>query len=106
MAVESKLMTSRRWRRSHSGVLDALAARVAAYAERVIAGTRRGAEALSLPVLGGHTQLGAPAALAVTGSRRAIRPVAAGSGASSHEGAPIRDLRPGLDAVAELMTVS
>ena len=37
-------------------------------------------EAFDLPVLGGHTQLGVPAALSVTGLGRTATPVAAGGG--------------------------
>ena len=62
------------------GALDALAAANVAAAGRVIAGLRAGAEAFDLPILGGHTQLGVPAALSVTGLGRAAAPVAAGGG--------------------------
>jgi AIR synthase-related protein len=62
------------------GALDALAAADRNHAERVLAGIRDGAEALALPVLGGHTQLGVPAALSVTGVGRASVPVPAGGG--------------------------
>jgi putative N-acetyltransferase (TIGR04045 family) len=62
------------------GALDALAAAERQHAERVLAGIRSGAEAFGLPVLGGHTQLGVPAALAVTGVGRASGPVPAGGG--------------------------
>jgi putative N-acetyltransferase (TIGR04045 family) len=62
------------------GALDALAAPDAAHAQRVIAGIRAGADALGLPVIGGHTSLGAPAALAVTGLGTTADPVAAGDG--------------------------
>jgi putative N-acetyltransferase (TIGR04045 family) len=48
------------------GLLDALGARDATFAARVLSGLRRGAEAYGVPVLGGHTQLGVPAALSVT----------------------------------------
>jgi AIR synthase-related protein len=48
------------------GLLDALGARDASFAARVLAGLRRGAAAYGVPVLGGHTQLGVPAALSVT----------------------------------------
>ena len=61
------------------GSLDTLAAADRQHAERVLAGLRRGAEALGLPVLGGHTQLGVPAALSVTGIGRASAPVPAGA---------------------------
>jgi putative N-acetyltransferase (TIGR04045 family) len=62
------------------GALDALGAVDAAHAERIIAGLRAGAEAFDLPILGGHTQLGVPAALSVTGLGRAAAPVASGGG--------------------------
>jgi hypothetical protein len=48
------------------GLLDALGARDASFAARVLSGLRRGAAAWGVPVLGGHTQLGVPAALSVT----------------------------------------
>jgi putative N-acetyltransferase (TIGR04045 family) len=57
------------------GALDALGAADAASAARVLAGVRRGAEAFDLPILGGHTQLGVPAALSVTGLGHATDPV-------------------------------
>jgi len=47
------------------GLLDALGARDASFAARVLSGLRRGAAAYGVPVLGGHTQLGVPAALSV-----------------------------------------
>ena len=62
------------------GALDALAAPGGAHAARVLDGIRRASEALALPVLGGHTSLGAPAALVVTGIGRAAAPVPAGGG--------------------------
>jgi AIR synthase-related protein len=62
------------------GALDALAAPDAAHAERVITGIRAGADALGLPVIGGHTSLGAPASLAVTGLGATADPVPAGAG--------------------------
>ncbi|MGI8801962.1 MAG: MSMEG_0567/sll0787 family protein [Solirubrobacteraceae bacterium] len=68
-----------------SGVLDALGVPNAAAAARVIAGLRRGAEALRLPILGGHTQLGVPAALSVTGLGFAEHPVPAGGGRAGDE---------------------
>ena len=63
-----------------AGVLDALAAPDGAHAGRVIDGIRAGVDALSLPVLGGHTQLGVPAALAVTGIGQTLDPIAASGG--------------------------
>jgi putative N-acetyltransferase (TIGR04045 family) len=63
------------------GLLDALAARDASFAARVLAGLRRGAAAYGVPVLGGHTQLGVPAALSVTALGRVPgAPVPGGGG--------------------------
>ena len=66
------------------GLLDAVAGPDADSVTRVLAGLRHAAEAFDLPVLGGHTQLGVPAALSVTALGRAARPVPAG-GASAGE---------------------
>ncbi|MFL6111000.1 MAG: MSMEG_0567/sll0787 family protein [Catenulispora sp.] len=66
------------------GLLDALGARDAAHAVRVLAGLRDAAEAYGVPVLGGHTQLGVPAALAVTALGRTDRPVPGGGGRPGH----------------------
>jgi putative N-acetyltransferase (TIGR04045 family) len=66
------------------GLLDALAARDASFASRILAGLRRASQAYQIPVLGGHTQLGAPASLAVTALGRAARPVPAGGGRPGH----------------------
>lgn len=60
--------------------LDALGAADTAHAARVLDGLRRGAEAFDLPVVGGHTQLGVPAALGVTGLGHASDPIPAGGG--------------------------
>jgi len=62
------------------GLLDAVGARDASFAARVLAGLRAAALAWGVPVLGGHTQLGVPAALSVTALGRAARPVPAGGG--------------------------
>jgi putative N-acetyltransferase (TIGR04045 family) len=62
------------------GALDALGARDAAHAEAVLRGLRKGAEAMDLPILGGHTHLGVPAALSVTGLGRTPEPVPASGG--------------------------
>jgi AIR synthase-related protein len=59
------------------GALDALGAADARHASRVLAGLRAGAEAFDLPILGGHTQLGVPGALAVTGLGVAEDPIPA-----------------------------
>jgi putative N-acetyltransferase (TIGR04045 family) len=62
------------------GVLDAVAGRDAAHVAAVLRGIRDGVEAFGLPVLGGHTQLGVPGALTVTGLGRAATPVPGGGG--------------------------
>ncbi|MGH3871930.1 MAG: MSMEG_0567/sll0787 family protein [Pseudonocardiaceae bacterium] len=66
------------------GLLDALGARDASFAGRVLAGLRRASQAYDVPVLGGHTQLGVPAALAVTALGRAAHPVRGGGGRPGH----------------------
>ncbi|MEU3984407.1 MSMEG_0567/sll0787 family protein [Streptomyces sp. NPDC026672] len=66
------------------GLLDAVGARDAAHASRVLAGLGRAARAYGVPVLGGHTQLGVPAALSVTALGRAGRPVPGGGGRPGH----------------------
>lgn len=60
--------------------LDVLGARDGAHARRVISGIRAASEAFGLPIVGGHTQLGVPAALSVTGIGRTDDPVPAGGG--------------------------
>jgi putative N-acetyltransferase (TIGR04045 family) len=69
------------------GLLDALGARDAAFAARVLSGLRRAAEAYDVSILGGHTQLGVPAALSVTALGRTARPVPGGGG---RPGQPVR----------------
>jgi putative N-acetyltransferase (TIGR04045 family) len=66
------------------GLLDALGARDAAFAARVLGGLRRACAAYAVPVLGGHTQLGVPAALSVTALGRAADPVPGGGGRPGH----------------------
>jgi putative N-acetyltransferase (TIGR04045 family) len=61
-------------------LLDAVAAPTAALAARVIAGLRAASEAWDVPVIGGHTQLGVPAALSVTALGRTATPVPGGGG--------------------------
>jgi putative N-acetyltransferase (TIGR04045 family) len=63
------------------GALDTIAARDTAHAQRIVDGLRAGSRAFGLPVLGGHTQLGVPGALSVTGLGRAADPVPAAGGA-------------------------
>ena len=67
------------------GMLDALGARDAACAARIVSGVRAAAQAWGVPVLGGHTQLGVPAALSITALGRTGSPVAAGGGRAGHE---------------------
>jgi AIR synthase-related protein len=66
------------------GLLDAVGARDRSFAARVFAGLRRAAEAYGVPVLGGHTQFGVPAALSVTALGRTADPVPGGGGRSGH----------------------
>ena len=66
------------------GLLDAVGARDASFAARVLRGLRAGADAWGLPVLGGHTQLGVPAALSVTALGRTAHPVPAAGGRPGH----------------------
>lgn len=66
------------------GILDAVGARDASFARRVLAGMSAAAEAWGVPVLGGHTQLGVPAALAVTALGRVDAPVPGGGGQVGH----------------------
>ncbi|MDQ1753142.1 MAG: hypothetical protein QOE71_4198 [Pseudonocardiales bacterium] len=65
-------------------LLDAVAARDASFAARIIAGLRAASEAYQVPVVGGHTQFGVPAALSVTALGRAERPIPAGGGHPGH----------------------
>ncbi|MGY4765630.1 MSMEG_0567/sll0787 family protein [Kribbella sp. CWNU-51] len=62
------------------GLLDALGVRDASFASRVLGGLKRAARAYGVPILGGHTQLGVPAALSVTALGRTAHPVAGGGG--------------------------
>lgn len=66
------------------GLLDAVGARDASFAQRIVSGLRSAVLAWQVPVLGGHTQLGVPAALSVTALGRTSRPVP-GGGASPGE---------------------
>jgi putative N-acetyltransferase (TIGR04045 family) len=66
------------------GLLDALGAKDAAHAARVLSGLRAAAQAYGIPVLGGHTQLGVPAALSVTALGRTEHPVPGGGGRPGH----------------------
>lgn len=63
------------------GLLDAVAARDTSFARRILRGLGEAARAWDVPVLGGHTQLGVNAALAVTALGRVAAPVAGGGAA-------------------------
>jgi hypothetical protein len=62
------------------GMLDSVGAPNTSILAKVIRGLSRAAEAWDVPVLGGHTQLGVPAALSVTALGRTADPVPAGGG--------------------------
>lgn len=62
------------------GLLDAVGAPTRALLDRIIGGIAAASAAWQLPVLGGHTQLGVPAALAVTALGRTRVPVPGGGG--------------------------
>lgn len=62
------------------GLLDAIGARDASFARRIVSGLRDAANAWEVPILGGHTQFGVPASLSVTALGRTRHPVPAGGG--------------------------
>lgn len=64
------------------GLLDAVGARDASFARRVLRGLTDAARAWGVPVLGGHTQLGVPGQLAVTALGRTDAPVPGGGGSA------------------------
>ncbi|MBF4160823.1 MSMEG_0567/sll0787 family protein [Nocardioides acrostichi] len=70
------------------GLLDAVGARDASFARRVLRGLADAAAAWGVPVLGGHTQLGVPGALSVTALGRTHAglpaPVPGGGGRVGH----------------------
>jgi len=66
------------------GLLNAVAARDAGFAARILGGLRRGCTAYGIPVLGGHTQLGVPAAVSATALGRTSHPVPGGGGRPGH----------------------
>jgi putative N-acetyltransferase (TIGR04045 family) len=67
------------------GLLDAVGARDASFAARVLSGLRAASGAWGVPVLGGHTSFGVPASLSVTALGRTDRPVPAGGGRPGHQ---------------------
>jgi len=60
------------------GMLDAVGAPTASQLTRIIRGLANAARAWDVPVLGGHTQVGVPAALSVTAFGRTENPVPGG----------------------------
>lgn len=62
------------------GLLDAIGARDASFAARVLRGLRDASAAYGVPILGGHTQFGVPAALTVTALGHTTNPVPGGGG--------------------------
>jgi AIR synthase-related protein len=62
------------------GLLDAVGAPTQSLLTRIMRGVALGSQAWRVPVLGGHTQLGVPAALTVTALGRTTDPVPAGGG--------------------------
>lgn len=68
-----------------TGLLDAVGAPTRSLLTRVMRGLANASQAWRVPVLGGHTQLGVPASLAVTALGRTARPVPAGGAAAGDE---------------------
>ena len=66
------------------GLLDAVGARDASFAHRILTGVRDAARAYGVPLLGGHTQLDVPAALSLTALGTTPTPVPAGGGRAGH----------------------
>jgi putative N-acetyltransferase (TIGR04045 family) len=66
------------------GLLDAVGARDASFAHRILTGLRNAAAAYGVPILGGHTQLDVHASLSVTALGTTPHPVPAGGGRAGH----------------------
>lgn len=81
------------------GLLDAVGARDASFARRVLRGVADAAAAWGVPVLGGHTQLGVPGSLGVTALGRSHPalpgPVPGGGGRPGHRLRVTADLNGG-----------
>ncbi|MDT5291780.1 MAG: hypothetical protein QOF88_6669 [Mycobacterium sp.] len=65
-----------------TGLLDAVGAPTRSLLTRIVRGISKASAAWQVPVLGGHTQLGVPASLAVTAFGRTAEPVRAGGGSA------------------------
>jgi putative N-acetyltransferase (TIGR04045 family) len=68
-----------------TGLLDAVGAPTRSLLTRIVRGIAKASEAWRVPVLGGHTQLGVPASLAVTAFGRTSNPIRAGGGRAGHQ---------------------
>jgi putative N-acetyltransferase (TIGR04045 family) len=68
-----------------TGLLDAVGAPTRSLLTRIVRGIAKASEAWRVPVLGGHTQLGVPASLAVTAFGRTSAPIPAGGGSAADE---------------------
>lgn len=66
------------------GLLDAVGARDASFARRILTGLGAASRAWDVPVLGGHTQLGVNAALSVTALGRTTTPIRGAGGRPGH----------------------
>lgn len=65
-----------------TGLLDAVGAPTRSLLTRIMRGIAKGSQAWRVPVLGGHTQVGVPASLAVTALGRTSSPIRAGGGSA------------------------
>jgi putative N-acetyltransferase (TIGR04045 family) len=63
-----------------TALLDAVGAPTTSLLTRIVRGVAKASAAWRVPVLGGHTQVGVPAALAVTALGRTTHPIPAGGG--------------------------
>ncbi|MHA3023112.1 MSMEG_0567/sll0787 family protein [Mycobacterium sp. BMJ-28] len=77
------------------GLLDAVGAPTSAVLDRIVRGLAAASRAWDVPVLGGHTQLGVPTALAVTALGHTGTPVPGGGGRSGDTVALTADLTGG-----------
>lgn len=76
-------------------MLDAVAAPTRSLLTRILRGLGKASAVWQVPVLGGHTQLGVPAALSVTALGRTDRPVTSGGGRAGDQLALTADLEGG-----------